>query len=184
MSSAPDSIERMKSTPLRVLPDDSTRAIQARYGMHWIKGNRAPYFSITGTTYVAEKGKWVEDGGGCIHDQIRTVFPELAHLIRWHLTDQDGTPMHYQANGLYWLNVARGGKRFNERETPEQAFANFKSTVKWGSAPDFDTWQSPNDAPTPGLRERWFTDRLPAVRAAFLADMQAAGIEFIDMPVA
>lgn len=37
---------------------------------------------------------------GCLHDDIREVFPELAHLIKWHLCSTDG-PMHYIANTTY-----------------------------------------------------------------------------------
>lgn len=37
---------------------------------------------------------------GCIHDEIAKHFPELAHLIPWHLTSTDG-PMHYIANTVY-----------------------------------------------------------------------------------
>jgi len=38
--------------------------------------------------------------GGCLHDDIEKVFPELAPLIRWHLCSTDG-PMHYRANTIY-----------------------------------------------------------------------------------
>lgn len=45
--------------------------------------------------------RWVEDSGGCIHDEVAKHFPELAHLIKWHLSSTDG-PMHYVANTVYW----------------------------------------------------------------------------------
>ncbi|RWF33767.1 hypothetical protein [Mesorhizobium sp.] len=37
---------------------------------------------------------------GCVHDEIAKAFPELAPLIRWHLTSTDG-PMHYAANAVF-----------------------------------------------------------------------------------
>lgn len=37
---------------------------------------------------------------GSIHDDAAKYFPELAGLIKWHLTSSDG-PMHYIANTLY-----------------------------------------------------------------------------------
>lgn len=40
------------------------------------------------------------DFGGCCHEIAEAVFPELAHLIKWHLTSSKG-PMHYVANTLY-----------------------------------------------------------------------------------
>jgi hypothetical protein len=57
-------------------------------------------FAITGTTHYADGGYWREDSCGCIHGEIAQHFPELAHLIRWHLVDTDG-PMHYVANTTY-----------------------------------------------------------------------------------
>lgn len=38
---------------------------------------------------------------GCQHDVIARVFPELNHLIKWHLTSTDG-PLHYYENTMYW----------------------------------------------------------------------------------
>ncbi len=40
------------------------------------------------------------EAGGCLHDEIAQVFPELAHLIRWHLSSTEG-PMHYIGNVTY-----------------------------------------------------------------------------------
>lgn len=37
---------------------------------------------------------------GCLHDEVAEHFPELAHLIKWHLCAADG-PMHYLANTIY-----------------------------------------------------------------------------------
>lgn len=37
---------------------------------------------------------------GCDHEEIAKFFPELAHLIKWHLTSTDG-PTHYIANASY-----------------------------------------------------------------------------------
>lgn len=51
-------------------------------------------FAITGET---------EDSFGCIHDEIAATFPELAHLIKWHLCSTDG-PMHYVANTLWHVS--------------------------------------------------------------------------------
>lgn len=40
------------------------------------------------------------DACGCLHDDIADAFPELAPLIKWHLSATDG-PMHYLANTIY-----------------------------------------------------------------------------------
>jgi len=64
-------------------------------------GNKHNSFSITGEIHRSRGlGRWAEDCGGCIHDEIVKHFPELKPLIKWHLTSSDG-PMHYIANTTY-----------------------------------------------------------------------------------
>ncbi len=46
------------------------------------------------------RGTRGEIAGGCCHDEIAAAFPELAPLIRWHLTSSDA-PLHYLANTIY-----------------------------------------------------------------------------------
>lgn len=58
-------------------------------------GNRHMSFSVTGNYGGSREG-----GGGACHDMIEKYFPELAHLIKWHLMDTDG-PMHYPGNATY-----------------------------------------------------------------------------------
>lgn len=58
-------------------------------------------FAITADTYdslVRQDNGWV--AGGCQHEEIAKRFPELAHLIKWHLVSTDG-PMYYLANTCY-----------------------------------------------------------------------------------
>lgn len=65
-------------------------------------GNGHNSFAITGV--IARGGRFNNDNSweafGCLHEDIAATFPELAHLIPWHLTSSDG-PMHYIANALY-----------------------------------------------------------------------------------
>lgn len=60
-------------------------------------GNGRNTFAATATEYV--RGRDV--AGGCMHEEIADWFPELAPLLKWHLTSTDG-PMHYPANVLYF----------------------------------------------------------------------------------
>jgi hypothetical protein len=65
--------------------------------------NGAPDFAITGTVYDPRFRRDSDRGfisGGCIHDAIARCFPEVAPLIRWHLTSARG-PMHYVGNTVY-----------------------------------------------------------------------------------
>ncbi len=67
-------------------------------------GNGHNSFSITGETQRKGRGgKWEDDTGGCIHDEIEKHFPEYKHLIKWHLVSSDG-PMDYVANTLYYAS--------------------------------------------------------------------------------
>lgn len=64
-------------------------------------GNGHNTFSITGE--IEEKrgnGNWQDGSGGCIHEEIKKHFPELAPFIKWHLCSSD-MPMHYAANAIY-----------------------------------------------------------------------------------
>lgn len=61
-------------------------------------GNGHNTFSITAS--VREPGNRDIAAGGCLHDDIAKVYPELAPLIKWHLWSTDGG-LHYVANTVY-----------------------------------------------------------------------------------
>lgn len=64
-------------------------------------GNGHNDFAITCDIRVKNaRGKWEDHSGGAAHEEIARVFPELAPLIKWHLTGTDG-PMHYLANAVF-----------------------------------------------------------------------------------
>lgn len=98
-----------KDPELRRHVSESCKLI-AKGGLHYIKGNRLPYFSLTGVEYEPTRHMvngmrvgWQEASGGCIHDRLLEQWPDLAPLAALHLSDIDGTPMHAAGNGLYWL---------------------------------------------------------------------------------
>lgn len=78
---------------------ESKHVLKVYGGLHYLKGNRLPYFSLTGATWIAGR----EDMGGCIHETILEHFPEFADLAALHLSDIDGVPSHSAANGLYFI---------------------------------------------------------------------------------
>lgn len=57
-------------------------------------------FAITADIREGDGKYWREYMSGCCHDEIAKRFPELAHLIQWHLCSTDG-PLHYLANTVY-----------------------------------------------------------------------------------
>lgn len=61
-------------------------------------------FSLTCDIYEKRKnGLWVDSGGGCAHDHILKLRPDLALFAMLHLCDFNGLPMHCAANALYWF---------------------------------------------------------------------------------
>lgn len=80
-------------------------SLRVDFGLHYIRGNRAPYFSITADG--REDGR--ESFGGCCHEIIAARFPALRDVIALHLADINGAPMHAEGNGFYWLAGIVGG---------------------------------------------------------------------------
>lgn len=85
-------------------------------------GNGHNTFSITADVTTPESRRRNDiEAGGCLHDDIARIFPELASLIRWHLVSTDG-PMHYVGNAVYlasdrdcWGKRAGEPTRFQHR---------------------------------------------------------------------
>jgi hypothetical protein len=61
-------------------------------------GNGHNTFAITADIRVPERRDVV--ACGCLHDDVKKAFPELAKYIKWHLCSTNG-PLHYIQNTLY-----------------------------------------------------------------------------------
>lgn len=62
-------------------------------------------FSITGAAYQKDKpctDKWLIYGG-CCHDEILKVRPDLELFVNLHLSNYKGVPMYCIENGFYFL---------------------------------------------------------------------------------
>lgn len=77
-------------------------------GLHYLRGNAAPYFTLTYTQHRKGFPNQCQSGGAG-HERILELFPRFADLAALHLSDLDGVPMHAEANGWYWLAGAMGG---------------------------------------------------------------------------
>jgi hypothetical protein len=60
-------------------------------------------FSLTCDIYEKRNGIWRDSGGGCAHEHILKLRPDLAPFAMLHLCDFSGLPMHGAANALYWF---------------------------------------------------------------------------------
>lgn len=64
-------------------------------------GNGHNTFAITAEVVTpASKRRNDIEAGGCLHEDVARVFPELAPFIKWHLVSSD-YPLHYVANTVY-----------------------------------------------------------------------------------
>lgn len=81
--------------------DGITKTIVAEVRFDDSCKNKHNSFSITGHVINPTRlGKDNWDRCGCLHDDIAKYFPQLKHLIKWHLCSTD-SPMHYVANAVY-----------------------------------------------------------------------------------
>lgn len=73
-----------------------------------LEANQYPYFSITGNVKTTDKRfRDPVIRGGAIHDEILRYFPKLAPLVRVHLSEPDGQPMHAEGNARYWAGLSQ-----------------------------------------------------------------------------
>ena len=86
-------------------------------------------FSVTGEIRRLDRARrWVEDSSGCIHDKVIEHFPEVAHLIKWHLSSTHG-PLHYVANTVYLAgNCDHNGLKAGE-------VLRWKYAIRFGNSP-------------------------------------------------
>lgn len=84
-------------------------------------------FAITASGWYDHWKSRDIDFGGCCHDTIEKMFPELAGLIKWHLVSTE-SPMHYVANTVYHASNLEGGKAKGEPN-------RWQRRVKFGTFP-------------------------------------------------
>lgn len=165
---------RMGQRHMEPVPVD----LVVEYGMHYIQGNSMPYFAIT-------------TQGGCMHNEVKKIFPELAELIRYHLVDQNGQPMHYIANAMYWYELATGMRipeRFHTQsyldilrehiiaETSEEMFLQL--FIAKGEAVQGNKEREDREK---GKFRKWLEGRTVALEARFKDVMARFNVNLINM---
>jgi hypothetical protein len=113
-------------------------------GLHYIRGNSAPYFSLT--YWAHRKGFQHQCGsGGAGHETIAQYWGDkFADLAALHMSNHDGVPTSAVANGWYWFvpsipgyperyhgsnSKANVGGEYRER-TPAESLAVFAKHVR------------------------------------------------------
>lgn len=95
----------MKKTIGRNLPNGEYVEITAEE--RDASGDLSPGFAITVAGWgsrAAKKRGWEAEYFGAVSEYILEVVPEVAPLVRAHLADPDGTPVHAEANGWYFYS--------------------------------------------------------------------------------
>lgn len=90
----------MGRAPVLAKYDDDEMRMRVLGGLHYIKGNQRPHFSLTASGFDKRQRS---EFGGCCHDEILSLFPQFADLAALHMSDIDGVPMHVLENGFYSL---------------------------------------------------------------------------------
>lgn len=123
-------------------------------------GNGHNTFAITADVQGRNRCQHFEMGG-CLHDEIREHFPELAHLIRWHLVSTDG-PMHYIANTTYHASLTdwKGDSKAPDLEAA-------KRTAIW-----------PDATPAQLRSKNALTARLDGLLSEFRETVESAGFNW------
>lgn len=158
---------------------DANDYLKVEAGLHYLRGNSLPYFSVTGSTI---------DTGGCIHDQILAQWPDLAPVIALHLSDIDGMPMHTEGNGWYQLAGYYGGagERYHagnsERHcidgyrfpNPDECLASFAEYVRISIAEAkqlAEQWRCDDD---PKSTRRWFAQWIEGQKPRWHREAESA----------
>lgn len=118
---------KSEARPAPKYGDAARMTVEMRFDDNCKNGHNT--FAITGSVYdptIRGRDKFV--AGGCLHDDIEKLFPELASFIPWHLCSQDG-PMHYVANTVY---LAGDRDHWGKRAGEPRAFSTF---VAFGKNP-------------------------------------------------
>jgi hypothetical protein len=139
------------SRPISGYGPGGQMSVEIRYDDNCRNGHNS--FAITAEVVTAEsKRRHDIAAGGCLHDDIAKVFPELAPLIRWHLMGADG-PMHYEANTLYLANDRDyNGLRAGERRQIRNGKTN-QLCWKLDKASDWPTYVDSDTQPAaPAMR--------------------------------
>jgi len=170
-----------KETPIDYYGDKGI--LTARYGMKYLKGNTLPYFSLTGevcslTNRDLGGGALHTTIGKALHTTIGKALPELKPLVKWHLTDQDGTPLHYTANAMYWFDCFHG--RYPKREADTNYKEMFHQTVVFRAVEEDSHYTVEKlFQEEPFVLEAWLKGRLPALQKAFHQEMKGFEIEYL-----
>ena len=187
----------LHSRPITSYGKDAVLSVELRFDDDCQNGRET--FSITGA--VKQAGRPV--AGGCLHEDISQVFPELKPLIKWHLTSTDG-PLHYIANTCYragdrdclglrkgerrpildpdnvptWVPKTTPKKYVKGHEQPAPVLVEYELWCREGEGKERDLDAARNSAVWPDATDEELCQERPQLEAALKARLPALLAEF------
>lgn len=150
--SEPRKLTAAKAKKHHLSPSSQMR-VTARFDDDPTNGHNT--FAITADVYRG--GNFSNDRafetGGCCHEIIADVFPELAPLIMWHLVNTD-SPMHYVANTLYFAGD-RDHNGLRKGETRQIRHGKTGELCWRLQSVDYDDRSAQGDNPPPPVTLQW-----------------------------
>ena len=90
-------------------PDGTPGVIS--YGVQYLNGNHDAYFTVTAYFKGFDLRGHHSEFGGCCHDDILQIRPDLKPLVDLHLSDEEtGQPMHLYANAESHAGIGKWSK--------------------------------------------------------------------------
>lgn len=130
--------------------------VKAEGGLHFIRGNQLPHFTLTKDAYRLGFPNQCQSGG-CDHETILKIWPRFSDLAALHLSDINGVPMHAESNGWYWLAGAlpqNAGERYHGGNSKQ-------NLPKPEGAPRRGDWDTTDHRePTPDECLQFFADHV------------------------
>lgn len=141
----------------RITHYNRPNVLTAKLQLTYLSGNTHSHFSVTGEVASIYRPQYPQTSGS-IHTEIKDAFPHLEKYLKWHLTNSTGIPMHYRLNSLYWHE--------------KQNFSSFKQSCIFGAVESDKNFTVSDFMRMDGNAiDQWLTNRLDAVRQAFITDM-------------
>ncbi len=110
--------------------------IRVTAGLHYMQGNSLPHFSVTAEIWRRHGAQNCEAAGQLTREML-AAFPQLAPVVKLHLSDSAGEPMYAVANSWYQLAgyYADGlGERYHAGNSARQI---------WGKDGEFIAYREP-----------------------------------------
>lgn len=178
------------TTAWHFFPGSNEREVfRIAYGFTSLKGNSAPYFSVTHESFVARRGECAptqrEVSFGTVSHALIDALPmleqkEMRVANAFHLFSPTSGPMHYEENGLYLLELCSdpGEHSIDTHPDPWQAFLRHVVvgllTTDTGTTTSLKSMLIGFDE---AGRRTWLRNRLPLLQEAFASVVTALSLE-------